>query len=63
MVQLHRLVTAMATSRTRSRERKTEEMPITCVRIISTIRATNVDSMNTSPWAKFTMPMMPNTMV
>ena len=25
--------------------------------------AMNVDTMNTSPWAKFTMPMMPNTIV
>ena len=27
------------------------------------ISAMNADSMNTSPWAKLTMPMMPKTIV
>jgi hypothetical protein len=33
------------------------------VKIIKKMSAMNVDSMKTSPWAKFTMPMMPNTIV
>ena len=40
-----------------------EPMPRICVRAMRKIRAMKVESMNTSPWAKFTMPMMPNTIV
>ena len=38
-------------------------IPIQTVRIRKTISATKDDTMNTSPWAKLTMPMMPNTIV
>ena len=40
-----------------------EPRPSTCVSAIRKIRAMKVESMNTSPWAKLTMPMMPNTIV
>ena len=33
------------------------------VRIMNTIRAMKAESMNTSPWAKLIMPMMPYTIV
>ena len=33
------------------------------VKIMKMIRAMKADSMNTSPWAKLTMPMMPKTIV
>ena len=52
----------MPTSSTISSVRKTEEMPID-TSTSTVIRATKVETMNTSPCAKFTMPMMPNTMV
>ena len=37
--------------------------PSVLVRNRNTIMAMNADSMNTSPWAKLIMPMMPNTIV
>ena len=40
-----------------------EPSPSTCVSTMRKIRAMKVESMNTSPWAKLTMPMMPNTIV
>ncbi len=40
-----------------------DDMPSQVVRIRKKIRAMKAESMNTSPWAKFTMPMMPNTIV
>ena len=40
-----------------------EPSPRTWVSTIRKIRAMKVDTMNTSPCAKFTMPMMPNTIV
>ena len=40
-----------------------EVMPSQVVRIRKVISAMKADTMNTSPWAKFTMPMMPNTIV
>ena len=40
-----------------------EPSPASWVSTIRKMRAMKVESMNTSPWAKFTMPMMPNTMV
>ena len=40
-----------------------DPMPRICVSAIRKIKAMKVDTMNTSPCAKFTMPMMPNTMV
>ena len=41
----------------------TEEMPSQVVTMRKVISAMKADTMKTSPWAKFTMPMMPNTMV
>ncbi len=41
----------------------TEEMPSQVVTTRNVISAMKADTMKTSPWAKFTMPMMPNTMV
>ena len=38
-------------------------MPSTVVRIRKAISAMKAETMNTSPWAKLTMPMMPNTIV
>ncbi len=38
-------------------------VPMIGSRTIRNISAMNEDSMKTSPWAKFTMPMMPNTIV
>ena len=43
--------------------RASEPMPRICVSASRMMRAMKADSMNTSPWAKFTMPMMPNTIV
>ena len=40
-----------------------EPMPSHVVSIRKKMSAMKADSMNTSPWAKFTMPMMPNTIV
>ena len=41
----------------------TEPMPSVRVTIRKTTSAMNADTMKTSPWAKFTMPMMPKTIV
>ncbi len=38
-------------------------VPRTAVISMKKIRAMKQESMKTSPWAKFTMPMMPNTIV
>ena len=40
-----------------------EESPSQVVRSRNRIRAMKLDTMKTSPWAKLTMPMMPNTIV
>ena len=53
----------MATISTISSASTTEAMPSQAVRIRKAMSAMNADTMNTSPWAKFTMPMMPNTIV
>ena len=53
----------MATISTISSASATEPMPSQVVRIRKAISAMKADTMNTSPWAKFTMPMMPNTIV
>ena len=41
----------------------TDEMPSHVVSTRYITSAMNADTMNTSPWAKFTMPMMPKTIV
>ena len=38
-------------------------IPSNWVRIRKIMRPTKADSMKMSPWAKFTIPMMPNTIV
>ncbi len=53
----------MATISTISSASTTEPMPIQVVTIRKAISAMKADTMKTSPWAKFTMPMMPNTIV
>jgi hypothetical protein len=63
MTQLHNAVSAMPSTSTMSSARPIEEIPRICVRIRNRMRAMKAETMNTSPWAKFTMPMMPNTIV
>ena len=53
----------MATTSTISSASTTEAMPSMVVSTSRVIRAMKAETMNTSPWAKFTMPMMPNTIV
>jgi hypothetical protein len=38
-------------------------IPSTVVSSRKQVRPMKLDTMNTSPWAKFTMPMMPKTIV
>jgi hypothetical protein len=59
MAQLISEVKAIATINTRNNASAIEEMPIHAVRIRKAISAMNAEVMNTSPWAKFTMPTMP----
>ncbi len=40
-----------------------EPTPSQVVRIISAMSAMKVETIKTSPWEKFTMPMMPKTIV
>ena len=63
MVQLTSEVSSMPTISTMNSERKIELMPSQVVKISAVTSATKVETMNTSPWAKFTIPMMPNTIV
>ena len=53
----------MARTSTISSASAIDDMPSHVVSIRKKIRAMKADSMNTSPWAKLTMPMMPNTIV
>ena len=53
----------MATISTMNNASAIEVMPSQVVRIKKAISAMKTETMNTSPWAKLTMPMMPNTMV
>ena len=53
----------MATMSTIRSASTTEPMPNQVVSTSKVTSAMKADTMNTSPWAKFTMPMMPNTMV
>ena len=56
-------VSTMAMTSTISSASAIDDMPSQVVRIRKKIRAMKADSMNTSPWAKLTMPMMPKTIV
>jgi len=53
----------MATMSTIRSATTKEPMPSQVVTSSSVTSAMKADTMNTSPWAKFTMPMMPNTIV
>ena len=63
MVQLTSEVNNIATISTRNNARAIDDIPRKFTRKRKTIKAMKTDTMNTSPWAKFTMPMMPNTIV
>ena len=63
MAQAHSEVSSMPTISTTNRAMASEPMPRICVSTMRKMRAMKVETMNTSPCAKFTMPMMPNTMV
>src|SRR4029450_881577 len=63
MAQLTREVNSMAMMSTMNSASANEPMPSQLVKISSAMRAMKADTMNTSPWAKLTMPMMPNTIV
>ena len=56
-------VNTIATISTMTSASAIEVMPSHAVTIRKVISAMKADTMNTSPWAKFTMPMMPNTIV
>jgi hypothetical protein len=56
-------VNAIAMISTMNSASTTEVMPSHVLRIRNVMRAMKADTMNTSPWAKLTMPMMPNTIV
>ena len=56
-------VNNIATMSTINRASATEAMPSQEVSASNAISAMNAETMNTSPWAKFTIPIMPNTIV
>ena len=53
----------METMSTINSARAIELTPSQAVTNRKVISAMKAEAMNTSPWAKFTMPMMPNTIV
>ena len=63
MTQLHKPVSTMPTTSMTMRATAMLEIPSHVVTTRKAIRAMNAETMKTSPWEKFTMPMMPNTMV
>ncbi len=63
MTQFTSEVKNMATASTMSNATGIEEMPAHAVSRRKAMSATKAETMNTSPWAKFTIPMMPNTIV
>jgi hypothetical protein len=63
VTQPHIAVRIIASTITMRSATATDEIPIQVVRIRNRISAMKAESMNTSPWAKFTMPMMPKTIV
>ena len=63
MAQFQSPVRAMAATSTMMNAKGTEVTPRSCVSTRNKVSAMKADSMNTSPWAKFTMPMMPKTIV
>ena len=63
IAQLTRDVISIATISTITSATTIEPIPSQVVRMRKVTSAMKADTMNTSPWAKFTMPMMPNTMV
>src|SRR5215472_4312869 len=63
ITQLISDVKSIAAINTMNRASAIELMPSQVVRMRKAISAMKADTMKTSPWAKFTMPMMPNTIV
>jgi hypothetical protein len=63
MAQPQREVSTIAMTSTMSRASAMDEIPSHVVRIRKKMSEMKADSMKTSPWAKFTMPMMPKTIV
>ena len=63
MAQFQSAVKAMAPTSTIRKATGMEARPSNWVRARKMIRAMKAESMNTSPWAKLTIPMMPKTMV
>ena len=53
----------MATMSTTNSAITNEPMPSQVVRSKRVMSAMKAETMNTSPWAKFTMPMIPKTIV
>jgi hypothetical protein len=56
-------VSTIAQTSTMSSASAIDEMPSQVVTIRKVISAMKAESMNTSPWAKLIMPMIPNTIV
>ena len=63
MTMFQNAVSAIAPNNTTISVSTIEVTPRICVMIRYSSSAMNVDSMNTSPCAKFTIPMIPNTIV
>ena len=63
IAQFHKAVSAIAPTSTTTNAIGSDPRCRIWVKIMKRIRAIKADSMNTSPWAKLTMPMMPKTIV
>ena len=59
IVQFHAEVSTMPPIRTMTKATGSEATPTTCDRTRKMRSAMKAESMNTSPWAKLIMPMMP----
>ena len=59
IAQFHKPVSAMPATSTTTNTSGSDPTCRIWVRIMNTIKAMKADSMNRSPWAKLTMPMMP----
>ena len=63
MAQFQRLVNTIPTNSTISSDTMIDVTPSRVIRTRNNTNAITAESMKRSPWAKFTMPMMPNTIV
>ncbi len=63
IAQFHKAVSAIAPISTTINAIGKDPRCRIWVKIMKMIKAIKADSMNTSPWAKLTMPMMPKTIV